>query len=79
MVEFCEFSVYGVGDYEITDGEDVNNKVATFVKERVSPLASQLENDDDIILVRVNDNKVSVGWWIGEEIITDWDFYNEVV
>ncbi len=68
MVEFCEFSVYGVGDCEVTDGEDVNDKVLSYVQENVYSLTEQLENDDDILLVKVIDNVVSVYWWLDNGI-----------
>ena len=68
MVEFCEFSVYGVDDYEITDGEDVDNKVLSYVKEKVCPLTDKLVDVDDILLVKVVDDVVSVHWWLVDGI-----------
>ena len=68
MVEFCEFSVYGVDDCEVTDGEDVNDKVLGYVRKNVYPLVERLEDDDDILLVKVIDDVVSVYWWLDDGI-----------
>ena len=68
MVEFCEFSVYGVGDCEITDGADVNDRVLGYVQMNVYPITEQLVNDDDILLVKVVDDVVSVYWWLDNVI-----------
>ena len=68
MVEFCEFSVYGDGDCEITDGEDVDNKVLSYVKEKVYPLTDKLVDVDDILLVKVVDGVVGVYWWLSDGI-----------
>ena len=71
MVEFCEFSVYGVDDCEVTDGEDVNDIVLSYVQEKVFPLTDRLDHEDDILLVRVIDNVVSVYWWLENGITAE--------